>query len=148
MDTELGLKDQVQTDSAVSHILPEIIHLAASQAKEKILARAASEWETDAETLDLENNRVFDKNDPARNIELSELLQKGELVPMLTSVAQHVPAEITGVAYVATFAETEVDTAIGEVRVVKLLVINDCGSGHVRHRRRSPADRRPVPGIG
>ena len=44
-DTERGLKDQVQTDSAVSYVQAEIMHKAAAELKEKLTASVAEALE-------------------------------------------------------------------------------------------------------
>lgn len=128
VDTETGLKDQVQTDSALSHVIPEIIHLAAKNAKEKIFVLAAKEFKVKPEDLDIKDGIIFTKKSPRKQITLKELLWKGYLIPILGVANQVVPTEKTGVPYVAAFAEVEVDTATGAVEIIKLVIINDCGT--------------------
>lgn len=128
VDTETCVKDQVQTDSAVSHIFPERIHTAALDAKRKLLELAAPELEVMPEELDIDDGRIYVKAAPQKGMTIKALLSKGDLVPILSSVSAALPGEITGIPYVATFAEVEVDTETGEVDVLKLIVINDCGT--------------------
>ena len=128
VDTEMSGKDQVQTDSAVSHILPEIITVAAKDAKRKLFECAAPELGEVPDKLDIEDSRIFVKADPDRGILLKDLLRKGDLVPIVSSVEQYVPGDKTGVPFVAAFADVEVDTETGFVEVKKLVILNDCGT--------------------
>ena len=128
VDTETSVKDQVQTDSAISHILPEIICVAAADAKRKLLELAAPELGVKPEELDIKDGRIYIKALPERKIYIKELLRKGDLVPILATANQYVPAEKTGVPFVAAFTEVEVDTATGALEVLKLVIVNDCGT--------------------
>ena len=47
---------------------------------------------------------------------------------MLITVSDLMPDEMTGVPFGATFADVEVDTETGEVEIVKLVVVSDCGT--------------------
>lgn len=134
VDTETGIKDQVQTDSAVSYVLPESIHIAALDAKRQLLELAAPELEVTPEELDINDGRIYVKAAPQKGMTIKELFWKrdlfggGDLVPILSSVSRPLPSEITGIPYRAAFAEVEVDTETGQVEVLKLVVLGDCGT--------------------
>ena len=133
VDTETSLKDQVQTDSAVSYVLAEGVHLAASDAKRQILERASAELKAPADELDMEDGRIYVRNTPVKGILIRDLFSKGELgvqnlVPIIAYSAKTLPADVTGVPYLATFADVEVDTETGEVRVCKMVIANDLGT--------------------
>jgi len=55
-------------------------------------------------------------------------MKKPPLVPIMVKASRPPLAEKTGVPYIATFAEVEVDTSTGKVEVLKLVVVNDCGT--------------------
>ncbi len=59
---------------------------------------------------------------------VKDLLSQGDLVPILATVSRTPQSEMTGVPFSATFAEVEVDTATGQTKVLKLIVLNDCGT--------------------
>ena len=59
---------------------------------------------------------------------MTELFWKGDLVPILVTVSETLPDEVTGTPFCATFVEVEVDTEIGEVKVLKSVVIHDPGT--------------------
>ena len=128
VDTETGLKDQVQTDSAVSYVLAETIHIAASDAKRQMLELAARELNVAANELDIEQGRIYVKKTPERGLPIRVLLSKGVLVPILACASRPVPGEVTGLPYVATFVEVEVDTETGRVDVSRMVVVNDLGT--------------------
>ena len=127
VDTESGLKDQVQTDSAVSYVFAEAIHAAASDAKNQILELAARELNLPTNELSIDNGVIYAKT-REKGLPLKELLSKGTLVPIVACATRPPPAEVTGVPYIATFAEVEVDTETGEVRVSRMVVVNDLGT--------------------
>ena len=55
-------------------------------------------------------------------------MQKGNLVPIVATASRIPAGEMTGVPFLATFAEVEVNTATGQVEVLKLVMLNDCGT--------------------
>jgi len=128
VDTETCVKDQVQTDSAVSHIFPEIIHIAALDAKRQLLELAAPELGVTPEELEIEDGRIYIKSAPKKGILLKDLLSGRGLGPILSSASKTLPSEITGVPYVAAFVEVEVDTETGQVKVLKMVVVHDLGT--------------------
>jgi len=50
------------------------------------------------------------------------------LVPIRVHASRPPLAVKTGVPFIATFAEVEVDTATGRTQVLHLVVVNDCGT--------------------
>jgi xanthine dehydrogenase molybdenum-binding subunit len=128
VDTETGYKDCVQTDSVVSYLQGELMSEAAQQIKAKILELAAPDFELPPGELDVEDGRVYVKADPDRGMGVRDLLWKGDMVPILATVSRRPDETPTGVPYVANFAEVEVDTETGLVEVLKLVVVNDCGT--------------------
>jgi CO/xanthine dehydrogenase Mo-binding subunit len=128
VDTDKSLKDTVQTDSAVSFLQSEVMADAARELKQKVLAVAAPRLGVAPDDLDIIDGRIFPKDSPDQGVDFREVLWQGDLVPIAVLVSRKPAGERTGVPYLATFAEVEVDTSTGQVRVEKLVVLNDCGT--------------------
>ncbi|MBI5622850.1 MAG: xanthine dehydrogenase family protein molybdopterin-binding subunit [Elusimicrobia bacterium] len=128
VDTETCLKDTVQTDSAVSFLQSEALTVAAGELKAKVLAVAARKLETRPEELELSDGWLSVKAAPAERRRLTDVLWNGDLVPIGVTVSRPPSSERTGVPFQANFAEVEVDAATGKVRIVKLVIVNDCGT--------------------
>ncbi|MEA5077727.1 MAG: xanthine dehydrogenase family protein molybdopterin-binding subunit [Anaerolineaceae bacterium] len=125
IDTDSGMRDCVQTDSAVSFLQSEVMVVAAKEMKQKLLALAAPVLEVPAEKLDIHNGVI---SGAGKAITVQQLLWKGDLVPLSVFVSRRPSTTKTGVPYIASFAEVEVDTATGRTQVLKLVIINDCGT--------------------
>ncbi|MFA6003790.1 MAG: molybdopterin cofactor-binding domain-containing protein, partial [Elusimicrobiota bacterium] len=128
VDTETSLKDCVQTDSAVAYLQSEVIARAALEVKARILEKAAAHLKVDAGDLDIAEGRVFVAAAPDTGLAVKELLRLCVSLPIVVELGRPPNAEKTGVPYIANFAEVEVDTSTGAVQVLKLVVINDCGT--------------------
>ena len=126
-DTERGLKDQVQTDSAISYVQAEVMGKAAGMIKAQVQQRGAQKFNVKPEDVEVQDGRVFVKS-TEEEISVKDLLWGGNLVPLLASVNETLPEENTGLPYVATFAEVEVDEELGLLDIVKLVVVHDCGT--------------------
>ncbi len=127
VDTETGYKDCVQTDSAVSHLQAELMPLLAARVRAKILDLGAAHFGVAPESLDIREGVLFSR-ETGQEITVRQLLWQGDMVPILESVSRRPDDSATGVPYVATFAEVEVDTDTGKVDVLRLVIVNDCGT--------------------
>ncbi len=128
VDTDTGYKDMVQTDSAVSYLHAELMPKAAARLKKKLLELSAKHLDTSADKIDIRDACVYFKNDPEKKHRIKDILWDGDLVPVLITVSELMPGEMTGVPFGATFADVEVDTETGKVEIVKLVVVSDCGT--------------------
>jgi xanthine dehydrogenase molybdenum-binding subunit len=128
VDTAAGLKDCVQTDSAVSYLQSEVMALAALELKAKLCELAAPGLGAAAADIDIVEGTAFVKASPSKRVIVKDLLLRGDLAPMTVMMSRPPLATKTGVPYIGTFAEVEVDTGTGRVGVIKLVVINDCGT--------------------
>ena len=126
-DTERGLKDQVQTDSGVSYVQSEVMGKAAAMVKRQILELAARRLNVPIEDLDIEAGKIF-AHSTEEELSVRDLLWQEHLVPILGTVSETLPDEVTGVPFTASFAEVEVDTETGRVDVLKVVVVHDCGT--------------------
>ncbi len=125
VDSDSGMRDCVQTDSAVSFLQSEVLVVAAQELKKKLLDLAAPVLGMAAAQLEISEGQIIG---PGKNIGVKELLWKGDLVPLSVTVSRHPAQQRTGVPYIASFAEVEVDTATGRTQVLKLIIVNDCGT--------------------
>ncbi|MCL4559415.1 MAG: molybdopterin-dependent oxidoreductase [Chloroflexi bacterium] len=125
VDTDAGMRDCVQTDSAVSFLQSEVLAVAAQELKQKLLALAAPVLGADVDQLTITQGQI---HAPGRSIGVKELLFQGDLVPLSVMVSRKPATQRTGVPYIASFAEVEVDTATGRTQVLKLVIVNDCGT--------------------
>ncbi len=125
VDTDAGMRDCVQTDSAVSFLQSEVLAVAAQELKQKLLALAAPVLGVPADRLSVAEGRIIG---PERSVGVKELLWQGDLVPLSVTVSRRPAGQRTGVPYIASFAEVEVDTSTGRTQVHKLVIINDCGT--------------------
>jgi CO/xanthine dehydrogenase Mo-binding subunit len=128
VDTERGLKDTVQTDSSVSFLQSEALVEAARQLKVKLLEAAGRQWAVPSDDLDIAEGLIFRKESDDAGVDFRRVLWQADLVPLSVTVSRLPAAEETGVPYLATFAEVEVDTGTGRVEVLRLVVLNDCGT--------------------
>ena len=125
VDTDNGMRDCVQTDSAVSFLQSEVLVVAAQQLKQKLLDLAAPVLGVPADQLTVTGGQI---HAPGHSLSVKELLWKGDLVPLSVMVSRRPSGTKTGVPYIASFAEVEVDTGTGRTQVLKLVIINDCGT--------------------
>ena len=128
VDTERGLKDTVQTDSAVSFLQSEVMAEAAKELRARILALAAEKLGAKEEELDIVAGRVARRGSSEPGVDFREVLWQGDLVPITVLASRKPNDQKTGVPYLGAFAEVEVDTATGRTDVVKLVILNDCGT--------------------
>jgi xanthine dehydrogenase molybdenum-binding subunit len=126
VDTETSMKDCVQTDSAVSYLQSEVIAHAARDLKNRLIEKAAAIMKQKVEDLDIADGRVFAKN--LNSMTVKELMNHGDLTPLIIRKSKLPNSEKTGVPYIATFSEVEVDTDTGKVEILKIVVVNDCGT--------------------
>ena len=128
VDTNDGIKDCVQTDSAVSFLQAEVMIHSAKELKEKLQDTAAEILKLQPSEIDFVDGKVIVASQPSLTMTVKELLRKGDNAPITVSKSRSPDVKPTGVPFFANFAEVEVDTSTGKVAVQKLVVINDCGT--------------------
>jgi xanthine dehydrogenase molybdenum-binding subunit len=128
VDTDTSVKDCVQTDSAVAFLQSEVMAVAAREVKQKIVERAAPKLSAQPADLEVEGGRVFVRANPSVGMTLTEMFARTDLVPISIKASRRPADQRTGVPFIANFAEVEVDTATGKVDLLKLVVVNDCGT--------------------
>ena len=104
------------------------VRLAAHDARMKLFAVAAPGLGAKAEDLDAADGKIFVAASPGKSVAFKQAAAKmsGEVI---SAVAQRKKQFETYRQDLAgcQFAEVEVDTQTGQVRVVKIVAVNDCG---------------------
>ena len=107
------------------------VQAAAAEARKKLLAYAHRELRVAVDRLAIKKGMIFDRQQPETHIPIGDLMRKTQIEDM--GICEQVIGSATGVApampgyYGAVFAEVEVDTATGHVRVLKLTGAYDVG---------------------
>lgn len=101
---------------------------AAYQAKQKLFAAVAPQFNTTADNFALQSGRIVLKNDPSRSYTLKQIAAKlptAEISAQSTRVPDYAKERLTygGVDYV----ELAVDTETGRVHIEKVFGAHDCG---------------------
>ncbi len=113
-----------------TYVIGNAVLGAAREVKKQLLERAARALEVSDTELDIKHNQVFAKNAPEKGISIAEVARdaiynfRGEC---LNISGQYTCVPTTSRPYHATFAEVEVDTETGHVKVLKVLMLPDCG---------------------
>ena len=101
---------------------------AATQVRQSLLEIASSVLEAPAQDLDAAQGWIFVKSDPARRMPLTEVAARmdGEALSVTATITPGSPDYIVN-SFGAHFAEVEVDTATGRVRVLRYTAAHDSG---------------------
>jgi xanthine dehydrogenase YagR molybdenum-binding subunit len=104
------------------------VRLAANQARTKLFALAAPLLGVTPEELDAANGKIFVAKDKTKSVTFKQAAAKmpGETIDATAKRPKQYET-FRGDLAGTQFAEVEVDTETGEVRVVKMVSANDCG---------------------
>jgi xanthine dehydrogenase molybdenum-binding subunit len=128
VDTNSGLKDCVQTDSAVSYLQSEAMAVAALELKDRLRGIAAPALGVAAAEVEIVEGAAFAASAPGKRVAIRELLEGGDLAPITVFMSRPPLDARTGVPFIANFAEVEVDESTGRVTPLRLVIVNDCGT--------------------
>ena len=119
--------------SQVTHICSPAVRAAALDVKQQLLEMAAEQLKVDVASLELKDGVIADRSAPETKVALKDLarLQRQQTIVGVGRRTPH-PKGKVGLPFVVHFAEVEVDTRTGEVRVLRLLGAHD--SGRVMNR--------------
>ena len=107
------------------------VYRVAEQARQRLCEFAAKELDVPPERLEIQHSTIFDKDNPEAKVSLPDLMRKIQITDM--SLCHQIVETFSGVApsmpgyYGANFAEVEVDTQTGQVRVLRLTGAFDVG---------------------
>jgi CO/xanthine dehydrogenase Mo-binding subunit len=104
------------------------VRLAAHEARKKLFAAAAPLLGADPEALDAADGRIFVSASPAKAVAFKQAASKipGEVLSVVSERQKQYETYRRDLAGVQ-FAEVEVDVETGQVRVIKMVSVNDCG---------------------
>jgi xanthine dehydrogenase YagR molybdenum-binding subunit len=104
------------------------VRLAANGARTKLLELAAPLLGAAPEELDAANGKIFVARTPAKAVDFKQVAAKmpGETIDVTAKRPKQYET-FRGDLAGTQFAEVEVDTETGEVRVIRMVSVNDCG---------------------
>ena len=102
------------------------VKAAAEDAKRKLLELAAKLLKVDSKVLDVKNGRVSVKGSPEKGMMVAEVLRSVSPLYSILGEAYYEPRG-NAPAFAAQFAEVEVDTETGVIKVIKLVAAHDVG---------------------
>ncbi len=109
------------------------VRAAGAEVRKQILTLAAEQFKRPASEILIRDGRVYPAREPDKSIALSELkgLNERRVIMAIGNRDPH-PAGKVALPFVAHFAEVEVNTLTGEVKVLRFLAAHD--SGRVMNR--------------
>ncbi len=130
-DTDITMFDQGQHASGGLYQIGNAVIIAATEAKNQLLERAAKKLEVSADELEVKDRRIYVKAAPQKGISVGEVSKEA----IYNFEEQHLNIFGKGSfsptpnppPFGAVFAEVEVDTETGEVKILKILFVNDVG---------------------
>ena len=114
--------------SNTTNSVAPVVRLAAHEAREKVFELAAGLLKVKREELQGAEGRIFVAAAPSRAVTFKEAAAKmpGEVIACVAERKKQYET-FRGDLAGTQFAEVEVDTDTGEVRVIKMVSVNDCG---------------------
>jgi xanthine dehydrogenase YagR molybdenum-binding subunit len=114
--------------SVTTNSVAPAVRLAASQVRTKVFALAAPLLGVAPEELDAANGSIFVAKDRTKSVTFKQAAAKmsGETIDVTAKRPRQYETFRSDLAG-CQFAEVEVDTETGEVRVIKMVSVNDCG---------------------
>ncbi|MGD2091377.1 MAG: xanthine dehydrogenase family protein molybdopterin-binding subunit [Candidatus Aminicenantes bacterium] len=104
------------------------VHDAAEQIKAKLLSGAAALLELPEDQLDYEKGVISNKKDPSKKITITDILSKTRERELIATGARNAnPQGYMINTFGAQFAEVEVDTETGKIKVLKVVAAHDIG---------------------
>ena len=125
-DTDVTPYSVGESGSRTTPFTGPAVIAAAEDVRRQIFTVAASQLKVTAEELDLRDGQVFVKADPSQTIPLGRALERsGELIGRATTNPTFKDYE--GKSFAAHFAEVEVDTWTGHVKITRYVAAHDSG---------------------
>jgi xanthine dehydrogenase YagR molybdenum-binding subunit len=114
--------------SQTTHVNAPAVRAAALEVKRQLLEMAAEQLKVEPASLSLNGGKIVAAGPPEKMLALKDLerLQREQVVVGIGHRHPH-PKDKIGLPFVVHFAEVEVDTRTGEVRVLRLLGAHDSG---------------------
>lgn len=129
-DTDTTLYDLGQFASRSCYILGNAVIEASRKVKERLLDQAAIMLDESAPSLDIKDRRIFVKTSAEKGISVAEVAKKAFYSSgkheTIASQSTWKPTANPNPSQ-AVFAEVEVDTESGDVKILKVVVVHDIG---------------------
>ncbi len=130
-DTDVNLYDTGQHASGGCYQVGQAVIQAAEEAKGQLLERAAKRLGRAPGDLEVKDRRIYAVSDPEKSVSVAEIAREA----IYNFEGQHLNISGKGSfsptknppPFAAVFAEVEVDMALGEVKILKILYVFDCG---------------------
>ena len=147
-DTDVTPYSVGESGSRTTSFTGPAVVAAAEDVRKQIFALAANEFKAKPEELDLRDGQVFAKSDPSKKLPLGRIVKdSGDLIGRATTNPSF-PKEVEGKSFVAHFAEVEVDTWTGHVKITRYVAAHDSGTILNRLTAESQVKGGIVQGIG
>jgi len=130
-DTDVTMFDVGQHASRTVYCVGNAVVRAAAEAKQQLLERAARILKTQANKLEVKNRRVYIKTNPQKGVAIADITRNATY--NFNGDCLNISGKCTWepkdnpFPYQAVFAEVEVDTETGVVKLVKIVVAHDIG---------------------
>lgn len=129
-DTNLTPFDWGTLGSRITYIAGSAAKAAAADAKRQLLERAAKMLKADVKNLEIRDGRVYVKGSSEKGASISEVVWFSQYVDEAKAIilgrASYGPSEFPP-AFGAHFAEVEVNTETGQVKVLRIVAVHDVG---------------------
>jgi CO/xanthine dehydrogenase Mo-binding subunit len=146
-DTDVTPYSVGESGSRTTAFTGPAVIAAAEDVRKQIFAAAAPQLKVKPEELDLRDGQVFVKDNPSQRIPLSRAVARsGELIGRATTNPSF--KDVEGKSFAAHFAEVEVDTWTGHVKITRYVAAHDSGTILNRLPAESQIKGGVVQGIG
>jgi CO/xanthine dehydrogenase Mo-binding subunit len=126
-DTDVTPYSVGESGSRTTAFTGPAVIAAAEDVRRQIFAVAAPQLKVKSEELDLRDGQVFVKENSSQKIALSRAVARsGELIGRATTNPSFKDAQ--GKSFAAHFAEVEVDTWTGHVKITRYVAVHDSGT--------------------
>ena len=130
-DTDTTMFDSGQHASRSLYVIGNAIQRAAAEAKRQLLERAAKKLEVSVDELEVKLGRIYAKSASEKGVSVAEVAKdaiynyQGECLNISGKCSWE--PKLNSPIFQAAFAEVEVDTQTGEVKPIKVVVVQDSG---------------------
>lgn len=146
-DTDVTPYSVGESGSRTTPFTGPAVIAAAEDCRRQIFSRAAAQLKVKAEELDLREGQVFVRAEPTQKLTLERAMGRGgEVIGRATTN----PAfkDVEGKSFAAHFAEVEVDSYTGHVKITRYVAVHDSGTIINRMPAESQIKGGVVQGIG
>jgi xanthine dehydrogenase YagR molybdenum-binding subunit len=100
---------------------------ASLKAAERIKEMAAAKLEVPADRIVIEDKKLFDQDNPEKSISFQEILKELDHETVFHGERKGLPEGYAYNTFGAHFAEVEVDTLTGKIKVIKIVAVQESG---------------------